>query len=415
MRAELKLGTRLAVERAGLRVLAWRGDLLARVVSAPWRDERYGVYAAIRASGGVHRSRVGMTAIATHELCSKVLRDRTFGVRTADGSQPPPFAASPLPGEIETAPSFLELDPPEHTRLRALARPAFSPSKISGYRAGVVRATERLLARALAKGDFDLMADFAAPLPITVISELLGIPDVDADTFARYGRVLGASLDGIKSVDHARALRTANRELRALFTRLIALRRSEPGDDVISALVAAGSVTELDLATTCELLLVAGFETTTNLIGNAVWSFARHPDQWDRLRGDHALAGQAIEEVLRYESPVQMTARFPHEDVELAGVRIPQDTLTVVLVGAAGRDPAVFERPDEFDIGRVAGDHLAFSSGIHYCLGAPLARLEGEVALTALAEALPRLRTTSTPRWRPTSVIRGLSTLPLSA
>ncbi|RLK60644.1 cytochrome P450 [Actinokineospora cianjurensis] len=408
MKAELGLGARLGVQRAALWAMAARGDGLARLVSAPWRGEPYGIYARLREGAGVRRSATGLTVVASHALCSKLLRDRTFGVRTTDGAEPPPFTASGLPGDVEVIPSFLELDPPDHTRLRALARPAFSPAKIAGYRAGVENATARLLARAVAKDRFDLVADFAAPLPIAVISDLLGIPDVDADVFARYGRVLGASLDGVKSVRHALQVRTANRELRGLFTRLIAERRVDPGEDVISALAASDELTEVELATTCELLLLAGFETTTNLIGNAVWSFATNPDQWDRLRGDDTLLGPAVEEVLRYEAPVQMTARISHHDTEISGVPVAENSMVIALIGSAGRDPAAFEQPDEFDIGRARdNDHLAFSSGAHYCVGAPLARLEGEVALRALADALPRITVAAAPKWRSTSVIRG--------
>ncbi|GAA3003718.1 cytochrome P450 [Actinokineospora diospyrosa] len=415
MRAELRLGTRLAVERAAVWLMASRGDGVARLVSSPWRADPYPTYARLREGTGVYRSKLRITSVATHALCSKVLRDRTFGVRSTDGAEPPPFAASGLPGEVEVIPSMLEVDAPDHTRLRALARPAFSPAKITGYRAGIEEATARLLERALAKDRFDLMADFAAPLPITVISALLGIPDVDSAAFVRYGRVLGASLDGTKSVRHARALRTANRELRALFTRLIAERTADPGPDVISALATSTGLTALELATTCELLLIAGFETTTNLIGNAVWTFARNPDQWDRLRADPALVGAAVDEVLRYEPPVQMTARIPHRDTEVAGTPVAANSMVIVLLGSAGRDPAAFERPDEFDIGRPKGaDHLAFSSGAHYCLGAPLARLEGEIALGALAGALPAITAVAEPKWRKTTVIRGLSELWLS-
>ncbi|GAA3020421.1 cytochrome P450 [Actinokineospora globicatena] len=414
MKAELALGARLGVQRAALWAMAARGDDLARLVSAPWRGNPYPVYKRLREGAGVHRSSTGLTVVASHELCSKVLRDRTFGVRTADGVEPPPFAASGLPGGVPVIPSFLELDPPDHTRLRALARPAFSPAKIAGYRHDVGGVASKLMVPLLFDDDFDLMAQFAAPLPIAVISSLLGVPDVDATVFARYGRVLGASLDGVKSVRHALLVRRANRELRGLFTRLIAERRANPGRDVISTLAASAELTELELATTCELLLLAGFETTINLIGNAVWTFARNPDQWDRLRADDTLLGPAVDEVLRYEAPVQMTARFAHEDTEIAGVPVAKDGMVIVLIGAAGRDPAAFDRPDEFDIGRTGqNDHLAFSSGAHYCLGAPLARLEAEVALRVLSAHFPTLNVVGTPRWRPTTVIRGLRSLRL--
>ncbi|MCG8915484.1 cytochrome P450 [Actinokineospora sp. PR83] len=410
LRDEIALGGRLALVWGGVWGIAAAGDPLARVVAPPWRADPYAQYRRLR---GAQRSRTGAVTVASHALVSQVLRDRRLGVRTADGSEPAPFARSPLPAEHLVTHTFLEEDPPNHTRLRGLARPAFGPKQIAGYRESVQKTTHRLLDDALAKPVFDLVADFASPLPIAVISDLLGVPDVDADTFLRYGRVLGASLDGIKSVRHARDLRDATGELQKLFLRLIEERTACPGPDVISTLVGAlgrGELTEQELLSTCELLLIAGFETTSNLIGNAVHTFAAHPEQWAALRADPALAPAAVDEVLRYESPVQMTQRLPHEDVEIGGVKARAGTIVACLLGAANRDPEVFTDPDRFDISRPdSGDHLSFSSGIHYCLGAPLARLEGEVALTALAERLPELKPVGRARWRKTVVIRGLT------
>ncbi|HVK26085.1 MAG TPA: cytochrome P450 [Actinokineospora sp.] len=414
--AEARVGARLAVQRAAVWAVAATGDPLARLAAPPWRDDPYPVYERMRSGPPVVRSRFGWYAVTSHEVCARVLRDRRFHVRSVDGTEPQAITEPLIPTDYAVTPTFLELDAPDHTRLRALARPAFSPSKIEGYRATVAKTTGELLDRALAKPEFDLMADFAGPLPIAVISELLGIPEVDADRFAGFGRALGASLDGVTSLRQARELRSATRDLRALFGSLIELRTREPGPDVISALVAAmgaDQLTELELLTTCELLLIAGFETTANLIGNGVWAFARHPGQWDRLRADPELAPGAVEEVLRYESPVQMTQRIPHEAVEIDGVSVPADSMVVLLLGAAGRDPSVFSDPDRFDIGRTENDHLAFSSGTHYCLGAPLARLEADIAFRALAERLPTIRPLATPKWRGTTVIRGLRSLRL--
>ncbi|CRK60211.1 putative cytochrome P450 hydroxylase [Alloactinosynnema sp. L-07] len=414
--AEARVGTRLTVQRAVVWAVAASGDQLARLAAAPWRDDPYSIYERLRSGPPITRSRFGWYAVTGHDLCSRILRDRRFHVRSVDGVEPQVLTEPLIPADYAVTPTFLELDAPDHTRLRALARPAFSPSKIEGYRATVTKTTNELLDRALAKPEFDLMTDFAAPLPIAVISELLGIPEVDADRFAEYGRALGAALDGVTSLRQARALRAATMELRALFGDLIQERSREPGPDVISALVSAmgtGKLTELELLTTCELLLIAGFETTANLIGNGMWAFARHPDQWERLRADPELAPGAVEEILRFESPVQMTQRMPHEEVEIEGVHLPTDSIVVLLLGAAGRDPAVFSDPDRFDIGRPDTDHLAFSSGVHYCLGAPLARLEADIALRALADRLPTVRPLATPEWRGTTVIRGLKSLRL--
>ncbi|OLR90751.1 cytochrome P450 [Actinokineospora bangkokensis] len=410
LRHEVALGARLGLMRALLGGVALAGDPLARVVSGASRRDPYAQYAKMR---GVTRSRVGALTVGSHALVASVLRDRRFGVRTTDLSGPEPVAHSPLPGAVEVGPTFLELDPPDHTRLRRLAQPAFGAGKIAGYRESVTATTHRLLDAALAKPEFDLIADFAVPLPIAVISDLLGLPPGDDGSFLRYGRALGASLDGVRSLSDARNLREATTALETLFQGLIPERERSPGPDVISTLVGAlgrGELTERELITTCELLLIAGFETTSNLIGNAVHTFAAHPAEWAALRADPALAGRAVDEVLRYQSPVQLTQRFPHEPVELAGRRIRPDSMVICLIGGANRDPEVFTDPDRFTLSREnAGEHLSFSAGIHYCLGAPLARLEGEVALTALAERLPELRPRGRARWRRTVVIRGLT------
>lgn len=414
MLPELRVGARLAVQRLATRGFALAGDPLARLATAPWRYDPYPIYAGLR-EREVRRSRFGFYTVASYDLCSRILRDRTFGVRSRDGREPPPVTQSPLPMASAVIPTFLEQDPPDHTRLRALARPAFSPRKIEGYREIVRKTTARLLDDAMAKGSFDLIADFAAPLPIAVISDLLGIPDVDTERFARYGRVLGGSLDGTTTLRQARALRAATVDLQALFRSLIAQRTAAPGDDVISALVTslgAGELTELELVTTCELLLIAGFETTANLIGNGMWTFARNPEQWEVLRADPSKAGAAVEEVLRYEPPIQLTQRITHAASVIGGVQVPADRMVIVALGSTGRDPAAYTDPDTFDISRVPErDHLGFSSGIHYCLGAPLARLEAEIAFAALAERLPVIRPLVTPRWRDTTVIRGLRSL----
>lgn len=414
MLPELRVGARLAVQRLATRGFALAGDPLARLATAPWRYDPYPIYAGLR-EREVRRSRFGFYTVASYDLCSRILRDRTFGVRSRDGREPPPVTQSPLPMASAVIPTFLEQDPPDHTRLRALARPAFSPRKIEGYREIVRKTTARLLDDAMAKGSFDLIADFAAPLPIAVISDLLGIPDVDTERFARYGRVLGGSLDGTTTLRQARALRAATVDLQALFRSLIAQRTAAPGDDVISTLVTslgAGELTELELVTTCELLLIAGFETTANLIGNGMWTFARNPEQWEVLRADPSKAGAAVEEVLRYEPPIQLTQRITHAASVIGGVQVPADRMVIVALGSTGRDPAAYTDPDTFDISRVPErDHLGFSSGIHYCLGAPLARLEAEIAFAALAERLPVIRPLVTPRWRDTTVIRGLRSL----
>ncbi|HVQ91203.1 MAG TPA: cytochrome P450 [Mycobacteriales bacterium] len=395
---------RLAVARAGY----VRRDLMALLQLRPGRDDPYAIYARMRRAGTVLPTRLGNWVTPSHRLCNMVLRDRRFGVRPADA--PPPSAA-----DFEL--SFLELNPPDHTRLRRLAQPAFSPRQMTGYRPRIEATAQRLLDRAAAAGRFDLVPALAAPLPIAVITDLLGVPNDRADDFARWGADIGSAISGIRSLAHAARLQKANAELAALFGGLFELRRREPEDDLVSQLVAAEDeqIRPDEMLSMCVLLLVAGFETTVNLIGNAVTALLDHPDQWDALCADPAgLADRAIEETLRYDPPVQRTARIALQPVDLDGTPVRKGQAVVTLLGAANRDPAAHPDPDRFDIGRTqTADHLAFSSGIHYCVGAPLARLEATIALRALAERMPGLRRDGTVRRRSSNIIRGPIRLPL--
>jgi cytochrome P450 len=388
-----------------------RRDPLSRLHLAEGRDNPYAVYDEVRAYGPLMPTRLANYATATHAVCNSILRDRRLSPRAAVNG---PGA----PGD-EIDMSFLDKDPPEHTRLRRLAQPAFSPKQIAGYRPRVEQVVGDLLDGAAAKGTFDVVRDFAAPLPIAVISDLLGIPDADADAFAEHGAVVGSALDGVRSLRHAAALLAASNAIDEVFTRLFALRRREPADDAVSRILAAegDQIQSHELLPMCRLLLVAGFETTVNLIGNAVDALLDHPEQWEALCADPAgLADAAVEETLRWDSPVQRTSRCALEDVEIAGVPVRRGEYIVALLGGANRDPAVYADAARFDIHRVPeADHLAFSSGIHYCVGAPLARLEAGTALRVLAERMPGLRRAGALRRRNASLIRGPLSLTVSA
>ena len=406
---------RIAASRATLWMLARSGDLLAAVLE-PGAKDVYALYDGMRANGPVYRSRTGARAVTSHTLCDHVLRDPRFVMRDSKG-----VAADADPWEVTlggplTA-SFLEQDPPDHTRLRRLVAPAFRPAVIRAYGDRVRTLAHRLVDQALQRESFDLVGDIAAPLPITVITDLLGIPDVDTARFARYGAIVGQSIGGVFSLTQAEELRTAGDELVALFVRLE--RDDGVGDDVLSLLRAAradGRLSTDEFVATCGLLLIAGFETTVNLIGNAIAALARHPEQWELLRRDPGLAAAAVEETLRFDPPVQLTVRVSHEYVELGDELLAPDTRVMLMLAAAGRDPAAHPDPACFDITRGGETpHLAFSSGIHYCLGAPLARLEAEVALQVLAERLPRLQMTDGARRRPGNAIRGYACMPMTA
>ncbi len=407
---------RIATDWAILWALAQSGDLLSRFLRPGPREDVYALYEQMRAHGPVYRSRTGVHVVTSHALCSQVLRDPRFRVRDLQNRLPD---FSPLPPKASGTDSFLEQDPPDHTRLRRLAAPALRPKLIRGYRPQIEAIAHDLLDRAARRERFDLIGDFAAPLPITVITKLLGIPDVDANRFARIGAVVGQSLGGVFSTRQAEELRAAHDDLTTLFTELEHHRRQHPGDDVLSMLTAAradGQLSLDELVATCTLLLIAGFETTVNLIGNATVALAQHPDQWTLLRDDPARAPAAVEETLRWDPSVQVTMRVPHEPVELAGRTLRPDTKVMLTLAAANRDPAVYPEPDRFDITRDAGpEHLAFSGGIHYCLGAPLARLEGEVALQALAQRFPQLQLAGPSQRRPGCVIRGYARIPMTA
>jgi P450-derived glycosyltransferase activator len=403
----ITFASRLYRQRAGVGYAGYlRREPMALLELRPGRVNPYPVYARLREGGPLTPTRLGSWVSTSHRVCDAVLRDRRFGVRLDD-----PAARE------ESDMSFLGLNPPDHTRLRRLALPAFSPKAVAGYQARIECTVGDLLDRASAVGQFDLVSGFAAPLPIAVITDLLGIPDADAVGFARYGTVVGSALDGVKSMRHARQLMASSAEVQQLFGHLFELRRREPGDDIVSGLVAAGDrVTATEMLSMCVLLLVAGFETTVNLVSNAVLALLGHPRQWQALCADPGLAARAAEEVLRWDPPVQRTDRVALQDLELEGKTVRRGERVVTLIGAANRDPEVYRDPDTFDIMREnAVGHLAFSSGIHYCLGQPLARLEATVALSQLATRMPALARRGSVTWRNATTIRGPLRLPVTA
>jgi hypothetical protein len=402
---DLQLDVRLRAQRAVLRWWSLRGDDVATLVLGDRAADPFPLYEQLRARGPLVRSRSGLWAATGHGLCRAVLRDPRFRTQSGDDD-----------GMIDL--SLVERDGADHARLRRLAAHAFRPRLMAAYR-GRMEAVAQQLLDDLDPAGTDLVERFAWPLPITVITDLLGVDTVDHATFARWGRAVGQALSGVVSARQARELAEAAADLEALFTDLLRRRRAEPRDDLVSSLATAhddGALTAAELLSLCRFLLIAGFETTVNLIGSGVDRLLDHPDQWAALVADPDLARGAVEEVLRHQSPVQATTRVAGEDVELAGVALPAGSVVVLLIGAANRDPEVFADPHRFDITRAdAGEHLAFSSGAHYCLGAALARVEGEVALQAVAARFPGLRRTGPPRHRPGSVLRGLTALPVAA
>jgi cytochrome P450 len=316
--------------------------------------------------------------------------------------------------------SLLTLDPPDHTRLRALVQRAFTPRLVEQMAGDIQRITDDLLDRIAVSSHPDLIRDFAFPLPLTVMEDLLGIPSEERPEFAPWAKQIGTAVASIKLKDQIQALRGA-----AFFKKylheLIERRRNEPGEDLLSALIRAeeegDKLTEEEIISMVLLLLVAGFETTVHLISNGVLTLLQQPDARMRMLEDAVVAESALEEILRYTSPVQFsTPRVALEDVTIGSVTIPRNGWAAAGLGSANRDPSQFPDPDTFDVGRDPNRHLAFGMGSHFCLGAPLARLEGRIALTSLFRRFPGL-TLAQPveslRWKESLAARGVEALPV--
>lgn len=335
------------------------------------------------------------------------------------GETPPGYPKDSFPAVAKNF--MLFRDPPDHTRLRSTANMAFTPRRVRTMREPVERLAARLVDELIeADGPVDFISRFAYPLPVLVIAGILGIPEEDFPRFRDWATVVAAAIDlpvsGLESFVK-RADQTTS-DLADYFRWLVRQRRENPRDDLISTLIAAetdeGKISEDEMIATLILLLVAGHETTVNLLGNGLLALLRHPEQWRALVDDPDLAGNATEELLRYDSPVQMTTRFAMEDMEVAGVPIRRGTEIFYVLGSANRDPRAFEEPDRLDIRRDVGRMMSFGMGIHFCLGSPLARLEGEVAFRTLSARLPGLRlAVEEPEWRPGLILRGLQDLPV--
>jgi cytochrome P450 len=374
----------------------------------------YPFYHRLRAADPVHRTPMGLWVLTRYDDVVSVLKDPRFGREGFDQMLANVYG--------EGARSMLFRDPPDHIRLRGLVSQAFTPRVIDRMRSHIQDIVDRLLDSVQTANAIDVITDLAYPLPVTVICQMLGIPTDAHSGIRQWSADLARSVDAIgmpTDEDVVTRGRAAQQAMLDYFRDLIPERRRTPGDDLLSLLIAVEEqgdrLSEGELLITCILLFVAGHETTVNLIGNGLLALLNHPEELAKLRADLTLLPGAVEELLRYDSPVQRTARISDTDVELDGRKIPKGSLVITAIGAANRDPAHFPDPDRLDIRRRDNRHVAFGFGIHFCLGAPLARLEGQIALDTLLRRMPGLRlATSVPEWRESSTLRGLKTLPVT-
>ena len=358
--------------------------------------------------------------VTRHEDVSRLLRDRRLGrtylhVGTYEdmGRTAPPAWHEPF--TTLNANGMLDREPPDHTRLRRLVLEAFTPRTVERLRDRVQAIVDGLLDTIVGAGDVDLVETYLEPVPVTVIAELLGIPEADRPRLRPWSRDICRMYELAPPEASARIAVAASVEFSAYLRALARERLTRPGDDLISALATASAdgdrLTEDELIGTCVLLLNAGHEASVNGAGNGWWSLFRHPDQLARLRAEPATAATAVEELLRFETPSALFERFVLEDIEVAGVRLPRGTEVALQFAAANRDPAAFADPDRLDLGRDPNPHVSFGAGIHYCLGAPLARMELQIAFTSLLRRAPGISLMEAPVWKPSYVLRGLRAL----
>jgi cytochrome P450 len=384
----------------------------------------YPLYAELRAEEPVrYDEATDHWLISRYEDVNALLRDRRFG-RTyrhlaghAEMGRPdPPEWHAPFWDLINAG--ILDMEPPNHTRVRRLVSKAFTPRFVEGLRPRVQAIMDDLVDAVAGAGEFDLL-QVAEPLPVTVIAEMLGVPETDRQHLRPWSADICKMYELNPSVDMQRDAVRASMEFSAYLRELARQRRREPGDDLISQLASVldegERLTEDELVGTCVLLLNAGHEATVNSTLLGWWSLFRNPDRLKELRADRSLLPTAIEELLRFDTPLQMFERWVLEAFEIHGARIPRGAELGLLFGSANRDPSVFDRPDELDLSREPNPHLSFGAGIHFCLGAPLGRQELQISFATLMDRFPNLELADEPRWKPNYVIRGLEGLRVHA
>jgi cytochrome P450 len=387
-------------------------------------QDPYPVYARMHAEGPLHFLDVGgkwaVWSIFSHAECASIAKDPRLSAKRAQQQ----ILLLPIDRQAEFSELarmlglwLIFMDPPEHTRLRKLLNKGFSPAAIEGLRPRVEDIVNRMLEPLQQGSEAELMQEFANPMPVRIILEMLGIPQDLHRQFADWSRAIAlfrGSPD--RTVDLARAAQDALIQLTDFFRMAVAERRRNKGNDLISLLIDieedGEALTEEELYAQCIALLFAGHETTRNLIGNGMYTLLGHPEETAELRENPEMIRSAVEELLRYESPVQFTARVLKEDIEVCGQRIPKRWSILCMLGAANRDPKQFKEPDQLNLKRLNNQHLAFSAGPHFCIGSQLARLEGQIAIQNLVQRFPKMKLTGPrPEWAPTFGFRGLKSL----
>jgi cytochrome P450 len=387
-------------------------------------QDPYPTYSRMLEEGPLHYLDVGgkwaVWSIFSHAECSSIAKDPRLSAKRAQQM----LVLLPIGSQSEFSELarmlglwLIFMDPPEHTRLRKLLNKGFSPVAVEGLRPKVEAIVDRMLKPLKPGSEVELMREFANPMPVRIISEMLGVPQEMHDTLVNWSRAIAVfrgSPD--RTVEQARAAQDALIELTDFFRKTVAERRRNKGNDLISLLIDIeedGEVlTEEELYAQCIALLFAGHETTRNLIGNGIYTLLQHPQETAELREKPEMIRTAVEEILRYESPVQFTARVLKEDIEVCGQRIPKKWSILCMLGAANRDPKQFKEPNQLNLKRLNNQHLAFSAGPHFCIGSQLARLEGQIALLNLVQRFPDMKLTGPrPEWASTFGFRGLKSL----